>query len=71
MVVHNVITDAVAKAIVNVACWSVPHELTSELQRQILQMQINIGEVRFAGRVPSTACPTPLGPSTSPSGSRT
>ena len=47
MVVHNVITDADAKAIVNFAYWAVPHELTSDLQRQILQMQLNIGEVRF------------------------
>jgi ABC-type transport system involved in multi-copper enzyme maturation permease subunit len=47
MVVHNVITDAVLTAIVNIAYWAVPHELTSDLQRQIIQMQINIGEVRF------------------------
>jgi hypothetical protein len=61
MVVHNVITDAVAKAIVNVAYWSVPHELTSDLQRQILQMQINIGEVRFAGESPLDRLPNASG----------
>ena len=61
MVVHNVITDAVAKGIVNVAYWSVPHELTSDLQRQILQMQINIGEVRFAGESPLDRLPNASG----------
>jgi ABC-type transport system involved in multi-copper enzyme maturation permease subunit len=49
MVQHNVITDAIAKTLVNVAYWSVPHELTSNLQRQILQMQISAGNVRFGG----------------------
>jgi hypothetical protein len=47
MVQHKVITAAAANALINVAYWAVPHELTSDLQRQILLMQINIGEVRF------------------------
>jgi ABC-type transport system involved in multi-copper enzyme maturation permease subunit len=47
MVQHNVITDAIGKVIVNIAYWGVPHELTSSLQRQILQLQIDTGETRF------------------------
>jgi ABC-type transport system involved in multi-copper enzyme maturation permease subunit len=47
MVQHNVITDAIAKTLVNIAYWIVPHELTSNLQRQILQMQLNVGNLRF------------------------
>lgn len=58
MVQHNVITDTVAKTLVSVAYWAVPHELTSNLQREILQMQLNVGNVRFGagdnplGRLP-------------------
>lgn len=47
MVQHNVITDTIAKTLVNVAYWAVPHELTSNLQRQILEMQLSAGNVRF------------------------
>jgi ABC-type transport system involved in multi-copper enzyme maturation permease subunit len=57
MVQHNVITDAVAKTLVNVAYWGVPHELTSNLQRQILELQINIGNLRFAGQSPLDRVP--------------
>jgi hypothetical protein len=47
MVQHNVIADAIAKTLVNAAYWSVPHELTSNLQRQIMQMQLSAGNLRF------------------------
>jgi ABC-type transport system involved in multi-copper enzyme maturation permease subunit len=58
MVQHNVITDAIAKVLVNVAYWSVPHELTSNLQRQILEMQLSAGNVRFgAGDSPLDRLP--------------
>lgn len=57
MVEHHVITDAVAKAAVSVAYWGVPHELTSNLQRQIFQMQMDIGQVRFAGQNPLDRIP--------------
>ena len=61
MVQHNVITDAVAKALISVACWSVPHELTSDLQRQILQLQIDTGELRFGGQNPIDRLPDASG----------
>jgi ABC-type transport system involved in multi-copper enzyme maturation permease subunit len=58
MVQHNVITDAVSKTLVSVAYWGVPHDLTSNLQRQIMQMQIQIGELRFgAGESPLDRLP--------------
>jgi hypothetical protein len=47
MVQHNVITDAIARTLIDIAYWNVPHELTSNLQRQILQLQLDAGEVRF------------------------
>jgi len=47
MVQHHVITDAIARTLIDIAYRSVPHELTSTLQRQILQLQLDAGEVRF------------------------
>jgi len=58
---RQVITDAVAKALISVACWSVPHELTSDLQRQILQLQIDTGELRFGGQNPIDRLPDASG----------
>ena len=55
MVQHNAITDAIGKALINVAYWGVPHELTSDLQRQILQLQIDTGDLRFRGQNPIDA----------------
>ena len=61
MVVHNVITDAIAKALINVAYWGVPHELISNLQRQIMQMQldtrelVDLGGSRPLDRVPGAS----------------
>jgi len=45
MVQHNVITDAIARTLVNIAYWGVPHELISNLQRQIMQMQLDTREL--------------------------
>jgi ABC-type transport system involved in multi-copper enzyme maturation permease subunit len=61
MVQHNVITDAVGKALIGVAYWGVPHELTSNLQRQILQLQIDTGELRFGGQNPIDRLPDASG----------
>ena len=54
MVQHNVITDAVGKAVISVAYWGVPHELTSDLQRQILQLQIDTVTFDSEVRIRST-----------------
>ena len=61
MVQHNAITDTIGKALINVAYWGVPHELTSNLQRQILQLQIDTGEVRFGGQNPIDSLPDASG----------
>ncbi len=61
MVQHNVITDAIGKALINVAYWGVPHELTSDLQRQIMQLQIDTGELRFGGSSPIDRLPNASG----------
>lgn len=52
MVAYNAITGAVARAVVEVAYWGVPHHLTSDLQRQILQMRIDAHVVAFRGTDP-------------------
>jgi ABC-type transport system involved in multi-copper enzyme maturation permease subunit len=49
MVQTRVITDVLLKGIVNVVYWGVPHELSSNLQRQILMLQIANGNLRFGG----------------------
>lgn len=49
MVQHNVITDAIAKALINIAYWGVPHELASNLQRQIMQMRLDTRELVAGG----------------------
>src|SRR5260370_37634595 len=61
MVQHNVITDAIARTLIDIAHWRVPHELTSNLQRQILQLQIDAGELRFGGRNPIDRLPDASG----------
>ena len=38
-----------------------PHELTSNLQRQILQLRIDTGELRFGGRNPIDSLPDASG----------
>ena len=61
MVQHNIITDAIAKAVITAFYWGVPHELTSGLQRQILQLQIQAGELRFQGNSPLDRLPNASG----------
>jgi ABC-type transport system involved in multi-copper enzyme maturation permease subunit len=61
MVQNNVITDAIGKALVNVVYWGVPHELTSNLQRQILELQIGTGVLRFRGTSPLDRAPVASG----------
>ena len=57
MVQHNVITDTVAKALVSAAYWTVPHELTSNLERTILQMQLDTRELVVGGGDPLARIP--------------
>ena len=57
MVTHNVITDSIAKTLVNIIYWSVPHELTSNLQRQILQLQLDTHELAVRGSDPLARIP--------------
>lgn len=61
MVQHNVITDAIAKAVITAVYGGVPHELTSNLQRQILELQIQAGELRFRGSSPLDRLPSASG----------
>jgi ABC-type transport system involved in multi-copper enzyme maturation permease subunit len=60
MAQHNVITDAIAKALINVAYWGVPHELISNLQRQIMQMQLDTRELVVGPTCVSATCTGPL-----------
>lgn len=57
MVQHNVITDTVAKTLVSVVYWAVPHELTSNLERAILQMQLDTRELVVGGGDPLARIP--------------
>jgi ABC-type transport system involved in multi-copper enzyme maturation permease subunit len=57
MVQNNVITDAVAKALITAVYWGVPHELTSNLQRQILELQLSTAELKFRGQNPLDRVP--------------
>lgn len=57
MAQNNVITDGIAKALINVAYWGVPHELISNLQRQILQMQLDTRELVVGGGNPLDRVP--------------
>jgi ABC-type transport system involved in multi-copper enzyme maturation permease subunit len=58
MVQHNVITDAIGKTIINMVYWGVPHELTSNLQRQILELKLSTRElVVMHGRSPLDSVP--------------
>ena len=41
MVQHGVITDGVLKTLVSIVYWAVPHELVSNLERQIEQMRLD------------------------------
>jgi ABC-type transport system involved in multi-copper enzyme maturation permease subunit len=61
MAQNNVITDSIAKALIKVVYWGVPHELTSTLQRQILELQIGTGIVRFRGSSPLDRLPVASG----------
>src|SRR5260370_26521859 len=47
MVQHNVITDAIARTLIDFTYWGVPHQLTRSLQRQILPLRRDPGEGRF------------------------
>lgn len=40
MVQHNVITDGALKTMVSIVYWAVPHELSSNLERQIEQLRL-------------------------------
>jgi ABC-type transport system involved in multi-copper enzyme maturation permease subunit len=57
MVQSNVITDAIFKGLVEVVYWVVPHELTSNLQRTILQMQLDTRELVVGGYDPLSRVP--------------
>ena len=57
MAKNNVITDSIAKTLINVAYWGVPHELMSNLQRQILQMQLDTRELVVGGGNPLDRVP--------------
>lgn len=57
MVQHNVITDTVLKSIVSVVYWAVPHELASNLERTILQMQLDTRELVVGGGDPLARIP--------------
>jgi ABC-type transport system involved in multi-copper enzyme maturation permease subunit len=61
MVQHNVITDAIGKGLINAAYWGVPHELTSNLERQIFQLQVDAGELKFGGQNPIDRLPDASG----------
>jgi ABC-type transport system involved in multi-copper enzyme maturation permease subunit len=61
MVQHNVITDAIARTLIDIAYWGVPHELTSNLQRQIFQLQVDAGELKFGGQNPIDRLPDASG----------
>jgi ABC-type transport system involved in multi-copper enzyme maturation permease subunit len=62
MVQHNVLTNQVGRAIVETAYWAVPHELTSDLQRQIEQMRLASGVDRYMGAGnPMAGIPGPSG----------
>jgi len=61
MVQHNVITDAISRTLIDIAYWGVPHELTGNLQRQIFQLQIDTGELRFGGQNPIDRLPDASG----------
>jgi ABC-type transport system involved in multi-copper enzyme maturation permease subunit len=45
MVQHNAITDAVARTLIRIAYWGVPHELSSNLERQIVQLKLDTHEL--------------------------
>jgi ABC-type transport system involved in multi-copper enzyme maturation permease subunit len=51
MVVNGAITDHTFAAIANAVYWLVPHELTSNLQRTLMQMRLDTREVVVFGRV--------------------
>jgi ABC-type transport system involved in multi-copper enzyme maturation permease subunit len=57
MVQNHVITDRVLEAIVNFAYWAVPHELSSNLQRETLMLQTANGNLRFRGENPLDRVP--------------
>lgn len=61
MVEHNVITDSIARALINVAYWGVPHELISNLQRTILQMQLDTKDLVIGASCSGNgSCSNPL-----------
>lgn len=56
MVVSGAVTGAFA-AIANAVYWVVPHELSSNLERTILQLRIAAGELHFRGTDPFSDVP--------------
>jgi ABC-type transport system involved in multi-copper enzyme maturation permease subunit len=57
MVTHNVITDGLEKTLIGIVYWGVPHELTSNLERTILQMQLDTQELIVGGGDPLARVP--------------
>lgn len=57
MVQGNVITDPVAKILVDAVYWLVPHELSSNLQRTIIQLQLDTHELVVRGYDPVARVP--------------
>jgi ABC-type transport system involved in multi-copper enzyme maturation permease subunit len=57
MVQNNVITDAIVKTLVKIAYWGVPHELTSGLERQIMVLKLQTGELVVRGSNPLDRVP--------------
>lgn len=57
MVQNNVITDVIIKTLVNIAYWGVPHELTSNLERQIMQLRLGTGSLVGRGFDPMASIP--------------
>lgn len=61
MAQSNVITNAVLETAVKIVYWGVPHELTSGLDRQILAMKLDTGELVVGGFNPLDSVPGPSG----------
>jgi ABC-type transport system involved in multi-copper enzyme maturation permease subunit len=57
MVQNNVITDAVSRTLVRIAYWGVPHELASNLERQIIQLKLETHELVVRGFDPLANIP--------------
>lgn len=57
MVVHNVITDAVARTLIEGVYWAVPHELTSNVQRTIMQLNLDTQRLVVKGFDPLSRVP--------------